>query len=115
MVGIGSAAPEPSIIETEVCDRYFCEFVIPCSFNCSDRQNSWSSTKRARSPSSFEREGLMEILPMSMISNEIQSPENTADWLNARGWVSRHHHIRCAVATYIDTMDAKLRPVNRLP
>ncbi len=26
---------------------------------------------------------------------DTQSPRNTVEWLNARGWLSSHHHIRC--------------------
>ena len=28
-------------------------------------------------------------------------PKNTADWLNMRGWVSSHHHIKCAKRIYL--------------
>ncbi|KAH9507574.1 Patatin-like phospholipase domain-containing protein 7 [Bulinus truncatus] len=26
---------------------------------------------------------------------DTETPKNTAEWLNARGWLSSHHHIRC--------------------
>lgn len=26
---------------------------------------------------------------------DADTPRRTADWLNARGWCSSHHHIRC--------------------
>ena len=26
---------------------------------------------------------------------DAETPKNTADWLNARGWCTSHHHIRC--------------------
>ncbi|OQV26013.1 Neuropathy target esterase [Hypsibius exemplaris] len=28
-------------------------------------------------------------------------PKNTADWLNMRGWVSSHHHIKCSKRMYL--------------
>ena len=26
---------------------------------------------------------------------DAETPRNTAEWLNVRGWLSSHHHLRC--------------------
>lgn len=26
---------------------------------------------------------------------DAETPKNTAEWLNLRGWLSSHHHLRC--------------------
>uniref|UniRef100_A0A2C9M5X0 lysophospholipase n=1 Tax=Biomphalaria glabrata TaxID=6526 RepID=A0A2C9M5X0_BIOGL len=41
---------------------------------------------------------------------DTESPKNTAEWLNVRGWLSSHHHIRCPKRVLRSKSPAKTVP-----
>lgn len=44
---------------------------------------------------------------------DADTPKGTVEWLNARGWLSSHHHIKCPKRVLTKRTEAKI--VSRIP